>query len=306
MKNITFIKKKILATKPISVNFTTAHYIFPVLIGLFAKATSPLDTQHISDFDIIDPQQKTNVYAIKELKYVNYFIINTPDGSFAIDVGYWGKNKITDLPIISSWFSKYGALKKLGLKPEDVRDVFLTHSDPDHMGGISFFQNARFYMSQAEDQLVRSKSVIRFNEASSELKRKAKNPHFDGYKMLQNEEEIHIGDISITSILTEGHTKGSMSFLVTDSKERSHFYLFFVGDTIFLKPNGPIDTNFSKKNEIDQSYFRLTQSWRLIYSRSKSIMAQNKNNKVAIVTAHSGWNFATTVFDDKFINSLDN
>ncbi|MBP5661977.1 MAG: MBL fold metallo-hydrolase, partial [Clostridia bacterium] len=47
-------------------------------------------------------------------------------------------------------FDLLSDLKRHGVKPEDVKKVFLTHSHYDHLSGITYFPHAKIYMSKAE------------------------------------------------------------------------------------------------------------------------------------------------------------
>ncbi len=41
-------------------------------------------------------------------------------------------------------------LEKVGVKPEDVKNIILTHAHWDHMGGIHYFPNAKVYVQKEE------------------------------------------------------------------------------------------------------------------------------------------------------------
>ena len=41
-------------------------------------------------------------------------------------------------------------LERLGVRPDDVRDVVLTHLHFDHAGGLDRFPRARFWLQEAE------------------------------------------------------------------------------------------------------------------------------------------------------------
>lgn len=45
-------------------------------------------------------------------------------------------------------------IESLGYRPGDVRDVVLTHGDPDHSGGLADFPEARVHVSEEELQAI--------------------------------------------------------------------------------------------------------------------------------------------------------
>ena len=47
-------------------------------------------------------------------------------------------------------------IERLGLAPAEVRDVVLTHADPDHTGGLADFPNATVHVSAEEHEQVES------------------------------------------------------------------------------------------------------------------------------------------------------
>lgn len=47
-------------------------------------------------------------------------------------------------------------IEALGLSPDDVTDIVLTHGDPDHVGGLADFPQARVHISKEELAQVRS------------------------------------------------------------------------------------------------------------------------------------------------------
>ncbi len=136
----------------------------------------------------------------------NLFIIKYGDSTICIDTGV-GKGLVAR------------GLKKLGIDPEKVSHVFLTHSDTDHTGCIGLFSNAELYLSSKEEQMITRRTRRTKGSYNKPISRE--------YKLLGEDDTIQIGEISVRGIETPGHTPGSMSYLVNGK------YLF-VGDTLSL------------------------------------------------------------------------
>ena len=95
----------------------------------------------------------------------------------------------------------------------------LTHSDGDHVAGISLFKNSVVYLSKQEEQLLngeKSRFFIFGNKIDSEK-----------YEFIKDQQVYTIAGIKIQGILTPGHTPGAMCYLINDT-------LLFTGDALRL------------------------------------------------------------------------
>jgi hydroxyacylglutathione hydrolase len=158
----------------------------------------------------------TNVFSIND-SFVDLFLIKDGENYVAIDAGNGTESVSTEL-------------KKLNINPLMVVAVFLTHTDRDHVGGLSIFQNAKIYLAAEEVQMIDGRtSKFWFTKHTMKLKNQS---------TLSDQEEIKINNLTIKGILTPGHTTGSMCYVVNGK------YLF-VGDAFQLK-NGKL----AKANEV--------------------------------------------------------
>ena len=110
---------------------------------------------------------------------------------------------------------------RCGMNAGDISEVFLTHSDRDHAGGIQAFPKAKVFMSLEEGEMIDAGKARFFNLIHN------KKPNCT-LTFLRDNDTITAGDITIKCISTPGHTPGSMSYLVGEK------YLF-VGDALNLK-----------------------------------------------------------------------
>lgn len=151
---------------------------------------------------------KEGVYAIRAGGMVNMYLCSNGEQAIAIDTTI-GSNEV-----------KRG-LKQLGIDSGIVTDVFLTHSDGDHAGGVSLFQaqGATVYMGSDEEQLAKGITPRHGDDTN--------DPVEPPYTLLDDGAIIHAGPFKVEAIATPGHTTGHMAYLVND-------HLLFAGDILSL------------------------------------------------------------------------
>jgi glyoxylase-like metal-dependent hydrolase (beta-lactamase superfamily II) len=200
-----------------------------------------------------------NIFAIKD-EFVNMYLLQDSNNYIAIDAG-------KDLDVISA------ELKKLNINPDMVIAVLLTHSDPDHVAGLPLFKNAKIYLAKAEVPMLTGEKQ-KIPGVSNKISR-------NDYTLLEDHQTLTIGNEKSFSILTKGHTSGSMCFQVNDK------YLF-TGDILSLE-NGKIGPSVKF---LDMDHEMATKSISKI---------TNLPNVEYIFTAHFGYtnNYKNAVSDWK-------
>ena len=200
-----------------------------------------------------------NIFAVKD-EFVNVYLLQDGDNYIAIDAG-------NDLEVVAA------ELKKLNINPDMVIAVLLTHSDPDHVAGLPLFKNAKIYLAKAEVPMLTGEKQ-KIPGVSNKISR-------NDYTLLEDQQSLIIGNEKSFSILTKGHTSGSMCFQVNDK------YLF-TGDILSLE-NGKIGPSVKF---LDMDHEMATKSISKI---------TNLPNVEYIFTAHFGYtnNYKNAVKDWK-------
>ncbi|MGZ4934169.1 MAG: MBL fold metallo-hydrolase [Halobacteriota archaeon] len=206
----------------------------------------------------IVPKIAENVYEIKS-KFVSMFVYDADEFLICFDARF---NENT----VRSGFDQ------LGFDIEDVRHVFLTHTDRDHVGGLRLFKRAELYLSVDEEQMITRKTARFFGTTfNPPIKRE--------YTLLKDGDTIQAGATHIKALSTPGHTPGSMSYVVNNS-------ILFVGDTLTLR-NGRVRP-FSKLHIRDAMHMDRA-------AQAQSIRKLAHVPHVSLMlTCHSGF---TTEFD---------
>lgn len=118
---------------------------------------------------------------------------------------------------------------KIGLRPRNIRHLFLTHLDTDHAGGIdrsarNIFPNATVYMGADEEKYMTRE--IRRKKIFYNCVRIA-----DGWKPIRGEITFEVDGIRVEAIPVPGHTVGHTVYIVEDK-------MMVSGDCLAINENG--------------------------------------------------------------------
>ena len=176
------VKRLIWAVAIISGLILIAAIIFLLNFISATKSMTPAETAAIND----------SVWSIKD-RFVNAFIFKGEKSCLMIDAGL-GRKRFRQ------------ELDKLGINPDDITTILLTHTDGDHTGSVGLYKNAAVYMHRDEEQMINGTSG-----KSKYFKTKWK---YGPYKLLEDNDTLTIDGLKIKIIHTPGHTPGSACYII--------------------------------------------------------------------------------------------
>ena len=77
---------------------------------------------------------------------LSFFLLRSQDRTILVDAGCDSMKGF----VIRDFIGPVEALRRLGVAPEDVTDILITHSHADHMAGIVHFPHAHIYLNRLE------------------------------------------------------------------------------------------------------------------------------------------------------------
>jgi glyoxylase-like metal-dependent hydrolase (beta-lactamase superfamily II) len=143
------------------------------------------------------------------------FLIVLADGLTLIDAGFPGTMALVD-----------EAVRSLGRRPEEIRDILVTHCHPDHAGGLAEVKQAtgaEAWMHPADAELVRVGTAFRPWKTAPGLRNRIfarlviqRSPN--SFEPVVVEREALPGETigvagGIATLGTPGHTAGHLAFL---------------------------------------------------------------------------------------------
>jgi len=137
---------------------------------------------------------------------VSAWAVTTSQGIIIIDALDNGQEAKDDID---------GGLRKLGLNPNDIKYVIITHGHIDHYGGANYLKTAH------GARLITSKIDWDFMAQGKKPRPDGTKPSAERVKLIPDHDmdavdggKITLGDTTIRTYITPGHTPGTLSLLI--------------------------------------------------------------------------------------------
>lgn len=195
---------------------------------------------------------------------------------YVANVFFYTKNGTT-IMIDAGYY--YPRLKEkmgwLGIEPENIRHILLTHQDTDHVGAVEadsdgLFRHASVYLSRTENEYLTGGRRRKVFFGLYTLPRiRIPNEKV----LLMDGQVLDLGGIRVECLPVPGHTWGHLNYLVDDK------YLF-TGDTIWLGADG----GYSFINTLAEDNRVAIQSLKALEATLRARRIQPM-----VITGHTGW-----------------
>ncbi|MBC2852068.1 MBL fold metallo-hydrolase [Cetobacterium sp. 8H] len=241
---------------PVSTNTTFASEP-PANIKAILHDNTPLAPAKVFD----------NVYCIGT-KSVVAWAIKTEKGIILIDA-MWDD---TDAKTIIN------GMKKLGLNPEEIKYIIVTHGHGDHYGGANYLRNkynAKVVMTKVDEILMNTLNT------GANSSRSPKTP-VDIY--VNDGDKITLGQTSVEIVETPGHTPGGISLIFPTTNDGKKEVVAMWGGTGIPQDKELQSayknsvTHFEKKSKDMNSTSEITAHLFLDNGYNKLDIANNRKN----------------------------
>ena len=160
---------------------------------------------------------------------VSAYLIEHPKGLVLIDTGWHSDVRINQKKHMS-WKLNFASkarlpegeaideqLLALGIRPQDLDYVFLSHMDVDHISGVSLIKDAKRILVSKEELKAANSGEIRYS------KRLFKDINIETFEMKEskygpfNRSYDVFGDESVLMVDIAGHSKGTVATLIQNN-----------------------------------------------------------------------------------------
>jgi N-acyl homoserine lactone hydrolase len=180
---------------------------------------------------------------------VGYFVVMHPKGNVLFDTGnndkiitdpsYWGPNFQRLSPVNTPDMAIDAQLGKIGLKPDDIKYVVVSHLHLDHGGNVAKFPNSTLVVQKDELRAAfwpepgMARGYIPGDIAP--LRSDIGEAEPNKYKMMQLNGDMDLfGDNSVVVKRWVGHTPGSQMLVVRLPKTGT---IILTGDNVYFREN---------------------------------------------------------------------
>ena len=192
----------------------------------------------------------------------NIFFYRKGDTTIMIDAGY----NYDRLEEKMGW---------LGIDPQSIRHILITHQDTDHVGAVEadspgLFRDAALYIGETENRYLTGEA---HRKVIYHLYRLPQVTIRNEKVLLRDGQVFDIGGIKIECFLVPGHTWRNMVYLIDDR------YLF-AGDTIWFGADG----GYSFISTLAENNRLAIRSLAQLEAKLKA-----RGLRPLILTGHTGW-----------------
>ena len=148
------------------------------------------------------------------------YLVTTKAGHLLIDGAMPGS-----APLVEA------SIRKLGLKPEDIRVLLITQAHVDHVGTLAHFKQstgAQVAVMAPDDELLKSAGKTDYLFAGqAKFQFDAVTPD----RALKDGDVVELGGLRLTARHTPGHTRGTTTWVTTVEDGGKSYEVVFAGST---------------------------------------------------------------------------